>query len=164
MAGTLNKVMLIGNLGKDPETKRFEGGGILVRFPIATSESYNNREGQKVTLTEWHNIVVGRKGLAEVCEKYLKKGQKVFIEGRIRTRQWTDDQNQTRYSTEINADNMTMLGGPMDSTNTATSESSSNENTSDTPQHTPQQTSSSAQAAPTMTNFQNDGNEDDLPF
>jgi single-strand DNA-binding protein len=161
MAGTLNKVMLIGNLGKDPETKRFEGGGMLVRFPIATSESYNNREGQKVTLTEWHNIVVGRKGLAEVCEKYLKKGQKVFIEGRIRTRQWTDDQNQTRYATEINADSMTMLGGPMDGGSVSSNVS---DGQSTTQEATPTQHSQQPQQQPSMTNFQQDGNEDDLPF
>ncbi|NVK04261.1 MAG: single-stranded DNA-binding protein [Flavobacteriia bacterium] len=109
MSGSLNKVMLIGNLGKDPEAKHFEGGGMLVKFPIATTESYKNREGQKVESTEWHNIVVGRRGLAEVCEKYLNKGDKVYIEGRIKTRSWQDQEGQTRYATEIQADNMTML-------------------------------------------------------
>ncbi len=109
MSGSLNKVMLIGNLGKDPETRNFEGGGMLVKFPIATTESYKNREGNKVESTEWHNIVVGRRGLAEVCEKYLHKGDKVYIEGRIKTRSWQDQDGQTKYSTEIQADNMTML-------------------------------------------------------
>jgi len=111
MAGSLNKVLLIGNLGKDPETTHFEGGGIKVKFSLATSENYTNRNNEKVSQTEWHNIVVSRKGLAEVCEKYLKKGHKVFLEGRIRSRQWTDDSNQTRYITEILVDNMTMLTG-----------------------------------------------------
>lgn len=109
MAGSLNKVMLIGNLGKDPEVRTFEGGGKIVRFSIATTENYNNRQGEKVTHTEWHNITVGRKGLADVCEQYLKKGHKIFAEGRLRTRSWDDQNGVTKYSTEIQLDNMTML-------------------------------------------------------
>jgi len=110
MGGTFNRVILIGNLGKDPETRRFDSGGIMVKFPIATTENYTDREGNRRENTEWHNIVVRSPRLAEVCEKYLSKGDKVFIEGRIRSRQWTDDYNQTRYNTEIIADSMTMLG------------------------------------------------------
>lgn len=102
--------MLIGNLGKDPEVRTFENGGMLVKFPLATSETYTNREGQRVEQTEWHNIVVRNKGLADVCERYLRKGSKIFVEGRIRTRQW-DDKGVTRYTTEIQMDNMTMLSG-----------------------------------------------------
>ncbi len=114
MAGSLNKVMLIGNLGKDPEIKTFEGGNMLARFPLATSESYTNRQtNEKVTSTEWHTIVC-RRGLAEVAEKYLKKGDKVFVEGRIRTRNWEDASGEKKYATEIQADNMTMLGSPRD--------------------------------------------------
>lgn len=109
MAGTLNKVMLIGNLGKDPEAMRFDNGGMIVRFPIATSETYRDREGNDVTRTEWHNIVVGRKGLAEVCEKYLKKGFKVYVEGKLRTRKWDDKDGNARYTTEVQVDEMTML-------------------------------------------------------
>ncbi len=109
MSGSLNKVMLIGNLGKDPEAKHFEGGGMLVKFSIATSETYTNRAGEKVTQTEWHNITVGKKGLAELCEKYLKKGHKIYLEGKIRTRSWTDDSGNTRYTTEIFGDNITFL-------------------------------------------------------
>jgi len=110
MAGTVNKVILIGNLGKDPETVRFEAtGGMLVKFPLATSENYTNRAGEKVSQTEWHNIVVGKKGLAEVCEKFLRKGVKVYLEGKIRTREYTDSNGQKRYITEIQADDMTML-------------------------------------------------------
>lgn len=112
MAGTLNKVMLIGNLGKEPEMKHFEGGGVLARFPIATSETYTKKDsGEKVTNTEWHNIVL-RRGLAEVAEKYLHKGDKVFIEGKIKTRSYQDSEGNTRYTTEIVADTMTMLGSP----------------------------------------------------
>jgi single-strand DNA-binding protein len=109
MAGSLNKVMLIGNLGKDPEVRTFEGGGKIVRFSIATTENYNNRQGEKVTHTEWHNISVGRTGLADICEKYLKKGHKIFAEGRLKTRSWDDQNGVTKYSTEIQLDNMTML-------------------------------------------------------
>lgn len=115
MAGSLNKVMLIGNLGKDPEVKTFEGGNILVRFPLATSETYTSRQtNEKVTTTEWHNIVL-RRGLAEIAEKYLKKGDKVYVEGRIKTRSWEDQNGDRRYTTEINGDNLTMLGSPGDS-------------------------------------------------
>ncbi|MDA8787578.1 single-stranded DNA-binding protein [Schleiferiaceae bacterium] len=110
MAGTLNKVMLIGNLGKDPEVRNFDNGGMLVRFPIATTENFTDRDGNRRENTEWHTIVVRSPRLAEVCERYLKKGDKVFIEGKIRSRQWTDDHNQTRYNIEIAADSMTMLG------------------------------------------------------
>lgn len=107
--------MLIGNLGKDPEVKTFEGGNMLVRFPLATSETYTSRQtNEKVTTTEWHNVVL-RRGLAEVAEKYLHKGDKVFVEGRIKTRSWEDKSGERRYTTEIHADNMTMLGSPGDS-------------------------------------------------
>ncbi|MFZ9777598.1 MAG: single-stranded DNA-binding protein [Schleiferiaceae bacterium] len=110
MAGTLNKVMLIGNLGKDPEVRRFENGGMLVKFPIATTENFTDREGNRKENTEWHTVVVRSPRLAEVCERFLHKGDKVFIEGKIRSRQWTDEHNQTRYNIEISADSMTMLG------------------------------------------------------
>ncbi|AEV33957.1 single stranded DNA-binding protein [Owenweeksia hongkongensis DSM 17368] len=114
MAGSLNKVMLIGNLGKDPEVRTFEGGNMLARFPLATSESYTSRQtNEKVTQTEWHNVVC-RRGLAEIAEKYLHKGDKVYIEGRIKTRSWDDASGEKKYSTEIHADTMTMLGSPRD--------------------------------------------------
>jgi single-strand DNA-binding protein len=107
MAGTLNKVMLIGNLGTDPEIRRFSDGSAIARLAVATSETYTNREGQRVTNTEWHNVIL-RRGLADVAEKYLHKGDKVFIEGRIRTRKW-EENGQPRYTTEVQADTMTML-------------------------------------------------------
>jgi single-strand DNA-binding protein len=113
MSGTLNKVILIGNLGADPEVRNFEYSKI-VRFPIATSESYTNREGQRVEQTEWHNIVVSKKGLADICEQYLRKGMKVYIEGKIRTRSWQDSSGQTKYMTEINCFEMTMLSANTD--------------------------------------------------
>ena len=114
MSGSLNKVMLIGNLGKDPEIKTFEGGNSLARFPLATSETYTNRQPtERVTQTEWHTVVL-RRGLAEVAEKYLHKGDKIFIEGKIKTRSWENDRGEKQYATEVHADNMTMLGGRRD--------------------------------------------------
>jgi single-strand DNA-binding protein len=107
---SLNKVMLIGNLGKDPEVRAIPSGVKVANFPIATSESYTGKDGNRVEKTEWHNIVMWR-GLAEVAEKYLKKGNQVFIEGKLQTRSWDDQNGQKKYMTEIIADNMTMLGG-----------------------------------------------------
>lgn len=109
MSGTLNKVMLIGHTGDEVKMNYFEGGGCIGRFPLATNETYTNRTtGEKVSNTEWHNIVVRNKG-AEICEKYLKKGDKVYIEGRIKNRKWQDDQGNDRYSTEIQCTDFTFL-------------------------------------------------------
>lgn len=109
MAGTLNKVMLIGHLGDEIKMHYFDDKNSIGRFPIATNESYTNKQtGEKITTTEWHNIVVRNK-LAEICEKYLTKGDKVYCEGRIKTRQWEDDNGQKRYSTEIHAVDLTFL-------------------------------------------------------
>lgn len=110
MAG-VNKVILVGNLGKDPEVRHLENGAVVANFPLATSDSYKDRKtGEKITQTEWHNIVIWR-GLAEIAEKYLKKGSSVYIEGKLRTRSWDDKDGIKRYTTEVVADNMTMLGG-----------------------------------------------------
>jgi single-strand DNA-binding protein len=109
MAGTLNKVMLIGHLGDEIKMHFFEGGNSIGRFPLATNETYSNRQtGEKVTTTEWHNIVVRNK-LAEICEKYLSKGDKVYLEGRIKTRQWEGQDGGKRYTTEIHVSEMTFL-------------------------------------------------------
>jgi len=109
MAGTLNKVMLIGHLGDEIKMHYFEGGNSIGRFPVATNETYTNRQtGEKVSTTEWHNIVVRNK-LAEICEKYLSKGDKVYVEGRIKTRQWEGQDGNKRYSTEIHVNDMTFL-------------------------------------------------------
>jgi len=108
MAGTINKVILIGNLGDDVKMHYFDGGNSIGRFPIATSESYTNKQtGEKVTTTDWHNIVVRNK-LAEICEKYLSKGDKVYVEGKLKNRQWEQD-GVKRYSTEIHVNEMTFL-------------------------------------------------------
>lgn len=101
MAGTLNKVLLIGHLGDDVKIHYFDDSNCVARFPLATNESYLNRQtNERVTHTDWHNIVVKNKG-AEICEKYLTKGDKVYIEGRIKTRKWQDDKGLERYTTEI---------------------------------------------------------------
>lgn len=106
---SVNKVILVGNVGKDPETRHLEGGNTVSKFSLATSEVYKNKDGEKITNTEWHNIVLWR-GLAEIAEKYVKKGSQLYIEGRIRTRNYTDQDNNTRYITEIIGDSMQMLG------------------------------------------------------
>jgi single-strand DNA-binding protein len=109
MAGTINKVILIGHLGDEVKMHYFEGGNSIGRFPIATNETYTNKQtGEKVTTTEWHNIVVRNK-LAEICEKYLNKGDKVYCEGRIKTRQWEGEDGSKRYTTEIHVADMTFL-------------------------------------------------------
>lgn len=108
MSGSLNKVMLIGNTGDEVKMHYFENGGCVGRFPLATNETFTNKNGERITNTEWHNIVVRDKA-AEICEKYLKKGDKVYIEGKIKTRKWTDDKGIERYSTEIQCREFTFL-------------------------------------------------------
>ena len=109
MNGTLNKVMLIGHLGDDVKMHYFDGGGCIGRFPLATNEVYTNKaSGEKATNTDWHNVVVRNKA-AEICEKYLSKGDKVYIEGRIKTRKWQDQDQKDRYTTEVNVDEFTFL-------------------------------------------------------
>ena len=109
MSGTVNKVILIGHTGDQVKMHYFEGGGSIGRFPLATNETYTNRTtGEKVSNTEWHNVVVRNKA-AEICEKYLNKGDKVYIEGRLKTRKWQDDSGNDRYSTEIQCTDFTFL-------------------------------------------------------
>ena len=109
MSGSLNKVMLIGNLGDDVKLHRFEDGGCIGRFPIATNENYTNKvTGEKVSNTEWHNVVVRNKA-AEICEKYLNKGDKIYVEGKIKTRKWQSEDGVQRYSTEIHVNEFNFL-------------------------------------------------------
>ncbi len=109
MSGTINKVILIGHTGDEIKMHYFDGGGCVGNFPLATNETYTNRTtGEKVSNTEWHNIVVRNKA-AEICEKYLHKGDKVYIEGRLKTRKWQDDQGRDRYTTEIQCTDFTFL-------------------------------------------------------
>jgi|TARA_B100001250_G_scaffold210925_1_gene181000 single-strand DNA-binding protein len=109
MSGSLNKVMLIGHLGDDIKMHYFDGGGCVGRFSLATNETYNDKSsGEKVTNTDWHNILVRNKA-AEICQKYLSKGDKVYLEGRLKTRKWTAENGQDRYTTEVNVDEFTFL-------------------------------------------------------
>ena len=119
MSGTLNKVMLIGHLGDEVKMHYFEGGGCIGRFPLATNETYTSKQtNERITNTEWHNIVVRNKG-AEICEKYLSKGDKVYIEGRLKTRKWQDDKGADRYSTEIHCTDFTFLSTKKENENNA---------------------------------------------
>lgn len=108
MNGTLNKVMLIGYTGDDVKMHYFENGNCIGRFPLATNESYTTKSGERVNNVDWHNVVVNNK-LAEVFEKYVKKGDRIYIEGKIRTRKWTDDGGIERYSTEVVVREFTFL-------------------------------------------------------
>ena len=114
MSRSLNKVMLIGNLGSDPEVRSTTGGNRVATFSLATSRQWNSPNGEKQEKTEWHRCVVWNSKastLADVVEKYCKKGDRIYVEGRIEYRQWQDKENQTRYSTEINVRELLMLGG-----------------------------------------------------
>lgn len=113
---SVNKVILVGHVGKDPEIRHLDSGVAVANFSLATSESYVAKNGDKVTTTEWHNIVLWR-GLAEVAEKYVTKGKQLYIEGRIRTRTYDDKDGNKRYITEIYGDVMQMLGTKGDSQN-----------------------------------------------
>jgi len=106
---SVNKVILVGNVGADPEVRYIESNTPVCNLRIATSESYKNRSGEKVTTTEWHTVVLWR-GLAEIAEKYVKKGMQLYIEGKIRTRSWDDKDGNKRYATEIIADVLQLLG------------------------------------------------------
>lgn len=145
---SVNKVILIGNVGKDPEIRHLDSGVAVAHFTLATSESYKAKNGERVTNTEWHNIVMWR-GLAEVVEKYVKKGTKLFIEGKITSRQYEKD-GQTKYFTEIVGNNMVMLDSK-DSSNKPNNDSGSATATQPTaPETKPESKDSEV--------------EDDLPF
>jgi len=144
----VNKVILIGNVGNDPEVKYIKEDVPVAKFSLATSESYKNRDGEKVTNTEWHNIVVWR-GLAKVVEKYVKKGSKLFIEGKITHRKYEDKEGQTKYFTEIVCRDMTMLDSKTGSNQ------SDNQNSA----------SSNVQEPPAdLNDGENFNDVDDLPF
>ncbi len=144
---SVNKVILIGNVGKDPEIRHLDSGVAVANFTLATSESYNAKNGERVTNTEWHNIVMWR-GLADVVEKYVKKGSRLFIEGKITSRQYEKD-GQTKYFTEIVANNMVMLDSK--------SSTQSNDNIDNTTATKPQSTVEKPEV-------EDAGGEDDLPF
>jgi single-strand DNA-binding protein len=148
MSGTLNKVMLIGHLGDEVKLHYFDDKNCVGRFPLATNETYVNKQtNERVTNTEWHNIVVRNKA-AEICEKYLSKGDRVYIEGRIKTRKWQDDKGMDRFSTEIQCKDFTFL-------------STKNENTLGTMPAPPVQSDNSANQTAVSEPMEDD---DDLPF
>jgi len=140
MAGTLNKVMLIGNLGDEVKMHYFDDKNCVGRFPLATSETYTSKQtNERVTNTEWHNIVVRNKA-AEICEKYLSKGDKVYIEGRIKTRKWTDDKGMDRYSTEIQCNEFTFLNTKNDQQQSQSTQQTNTPSASVQPQQPAQNT------------------------
>ncbi|MCX6195908.1 MAG: single-stranded DNA-binding protein [Flavobacteriales bacterium] len=109
MNGTVNKVILIGNLGKDPEIRRLENGAVVATFSIATSESFTDKNsGEKKEITDWHDIVLWR-GLAEIAEKYIRKGTKIYVEGKLKKRSWQDKEGNTKYNTEVIGEELTIL-------------------------------------------------------
>lgn len=151
--GTLNKVMLIGRTGDDVKMHYFEGGNCLGRFPLATNETYINKStNERVTNTEWHNVVVRNKA-AEICEKYLKKGDMVYIEGRLKTRKWQDESGLDRYSTEIHCTDFNFLTPKSESTGGTSGTNTEARPEPSKPEATQQQPSSS-----------NEEETDDLPF
>jgi single-strand DNA-binding protein len=160
MSGTLNKVMLIGHLGDEVKMHYFEGGGCIGRFPIATNDSYTNKQtGERVVNTDWHNIVVRNKA-AEICEKYLSKGDKVYVEGRLKNRQWQGEDGNTRYSTEVQVTDFTFLSTKKESQSNAATSSNTN-NTNPTTTNQAAQPAQPQQQAPQSTPVEEN---DDLPF
>ncbi|MFO7702107.1 MAG: single-stranded DNA-binding protein [Psychroflexus maritimus] len=158
MAGTLNKVMLIGHTGDEVKMHYFDDKSCIGRFPLATNEDYVNKStGERVSNTEWHNVVVRNKG-AEICEKYLKKGDKVYIEGRIKTRKWTDDKGMDRYTTEIQCTEFTFL------TPKSQGETNSPENSKATPNQASSASQQPQQPASSSASANQTEEEDDLPF
>lgn len=151
---SVNKVILVGNVGKDPEVRHLDSGVAVASFSLATSETYNAKNGERVTTTEWHNIVLWR-GLAEVAEKYVRKGMLLYIEGRIRSRSYDDKDGVKRYITEINGDNMRMLGSKDSSSGGSSSQGDSSNSTSS------QSATPPSFSEPDM---EDSGGDDDLPF
>ncbi|WP_298417120.1 single-stranded DNA-binding protein [uncultured Kordia sp.] len=162
MSGTLNKVMLIGHLGDEVKMHYFEGGGCIGRFPIATNDSYTNKQtGERVVNTDWHNIVVRNKA-AEICEKYLSKGDKVYVEGRLKNRQWQGEDGNTRYSTEVQVTDFTFLSTKQESQgNAANAGNNTASNTHTATNHQAAQPAQPQQTTPQATPVEED---DDLPF
>ncbi|QCK13714.1 single-stranded DNA-binding protein [Mangrovivirga cuniculi] len=156
----VNKVILVGNLGKDPEVRHLDNGRAVANFSLATSEVYKNRQtNERVTNTEWHNVVLWTP-LAEVAERFLKKGSQVYIEGKITTRSYDDKEGNKRYITEVVGREMTLLGTRDDSGN-----SGMNQNQGSSSQSSSQNTSSSGYSSDAVS-IDNDSNDemDDLPF
>ena len=145
---SVNKAILVGNVGKDPEIRHLEGGLSVARFTLATSETYKNKSGELVTNTEWHNIVAWRQ-LADLADRYIKKGRQLYVEGKITTRQWDDKDGVKRYTTEIVADNIRLLGKREDHETTSNQVSRTNGTTA-------------PESSPEVADVPNE--PDDLPF
>ena len=152
MAG-VNKVILVGNLGADPEVKYLEGDNVVAKLRLATTESYKDKTGNRVEQTEWHDLEIWG-SLAKVAEQYLKKGSQLYVEGKIKTDSWQDEQGQNRYRTKIRVINFTMLGGKPEGAAAPS-----------TPSSAPQQARSTSPApAPSGPDMVMDDGDDDLPF
>ena len=153
MSGTLNKVMLIGHLGDEVKVHYFEGGNCIGRFPIATNDTYTNKQtGERVTNTDWHNIVVRNKA-AEICEKYLSKGDKIYVEGRLKNRQWQGEDGNARYSTEVQVQDFTFLSTKKESMSNAQASQSQ-----------PDPVTTNMNVAKETNPVSEPNQEDDLPF
>lgn len=159
----LNKVLLIGNVGKDPEIRHLQGGASVATITLATSERYKDRNGESRELTEWHTIIAWRQ-LADLAENYIRKGSQIFVEGRIRSRSWDDQNGQKRYVTEIQADSIQLLGRRGDNAGAAPSQPNyGGYNAPAQPQ--PAQQSQPQQTTPIVNPADlNDEGTDDLPF
>ena len=153
---SVNKVILLGNLGRDPELRFMPNGDAVCNFSIATTDSWKDKAGEKQERTEWHNIVMYRK-LAEIAGEYLKKGSSIYVEGRLQTRKWQTKEGQDRYTTEVIADSMQMLGGRSIA---AQSDKSSDENFSQGSSPVKNHANTSNESSPTSF----DEFEDDIPF
>ena len=163
---SVNKVILVGNLGRDPEVRFMPNGEAVCNFSIATTDSWKDKSGAKQERTEWHNIVMYRK-LAEIAGEYLKKGRPVYVEGRLQTRKWQTKEGQDRYTTEIIADQMQMLGGREGGSSNASydggmDQSSAASDFNQAPASQAAAPTSSAKAATSGSGF--DDFEDDIPF
>jgi single-strand DNA-binding protein len=170
----INKVMLLGRVGKDPEVRYLENGVAVARLTLATSESYK-KDGEKITVTEWHNVVAWR-GVAEIIEKYVKKGSEIYIEGKLKQRTWEDNEGKKRYITEINVENLQLGRRPEDSTNEANN--ATYQNTASSSQATAATTTTQKNESASNSSFSDDSDdmdtfstfdneqetEDDLPF
>ena len=152
----LNKVLLIGNVGKDPEVRHLESGAAVATITLATSERYRDRNGESRELTEWHTVIAWRQ-LADLAENYIRKGMQIYVEGKIRSRSWDDQNGQKRYVTEIQADTIQLLGRRSD--NPTTQQAPPPQNPPQPRYNQPQQTTPSVSPA----DLTDDGS-DDLPF
>ena len=164
---SVNKVILVGNLGKDPEIRYMPNGEAVANFSIATTDSWKDKQGQKQEKTEWHNIVMYRR-LAEIAGEYLKKGRPVYVEGRLQTRKWQTKEGQDRYTTEIVADQMQMLGSGGKESGGSSYDGGGNDDMNQDRGYegnvakSAAKPAGSAPAKPASSNF--DDFEDDIPF